>query len=48
MKPIIGSKSNKFTCQQKLVMIKDRLHKLNEESKENTISDSKTPPDIHS
>ena len=48
MKPIIGSKSNKFTWKQKLAMIKERLQKLNEESKENITPDSKTPPDIHS
>ena len=47
-KPIIGSKSNKFTWQQKLAMIKERLHKLNNEGKENITPDSKTPPDIHS
>ena len=47
MKPIIGSKSNKFTWQQKLVMIKERLKKLNEDGKDNIIPDSKTTLDIH-
>jgi len=48
VKPIIGSKSNKFTWQQKLEMIKERLQKLNDEGKDNTTPDSKTPLDIHS
>ena len=47
IKPIIGSKSNKFTWKQKLVTIKERLQKLNDEGKENITPDSKTPPDIH-
>ena len=34
IKPIIGSKSNKFTWQQKLEMIKERLHKLEHDIKE--------------
>ena len=48
IKPIIGSKSNKFTWQQKLATIKERLQKLNDEGKENITLYSKTPPDIHS